>query len=179
VHSARAQARAYVCVPHVHTPALACKCLWCSLAPAARACTRMAATPTADQDCRDSNGGFTLPNGGAGRDQVAAALQTALPGHAVFVYSTLGIAFKSLGDFDTPIDYHTQCLAIAEDVRNRARAGRMRTSGMHIIQRGAFGRRSSTTRRTWRSQRIRATGRGIGNAYQSQGDFDKAIKYHT
>jgi tetratricopeptide (TPR) repeat protein len=46
-----------------------------------------------------------------------------MPGYASFVYSTLGIAYESLGDFSKAIEYHTQHLAITKEVGDRAGEG--------------------------------------------------------
>jgi hypothetical protein len=71
-------------------------------------------------------------------------------------------------------------------LRCRARLhGCIAPSATRIRIWGAFQRRSSTTRSTWRFQRRWETGRGVGAAYgnlciayKSQGHFSKAIKYH-
>jgi tetratricopeptide (TPR) repeat protein len=47
-----------------------------------------------------------------------------MPDYASFVYSTLGNAYQSQGDFSKAIKYHTQHLAIAKEVGNRAGEGR-------------------------------------------------------
>ena len=47
-----------------------------------------------------------------------------MPGIASFVYSTLGRAYLSLGDYAKAIEYHTQHLAIAKEVGDRAGKGR-------------------------------------------------------
>jgi len=43
-----------------------------------------------------------------------------MPGYASWVYCTLGNAYASLGDFNKAIEYHTQHLAIAKEVGDRA-----------------------------------------------------------
>ena len=45
--------------------------------------------------------------------EVEAGVHTAIPGHALLVYSALGSVFQSLGDLSKAIEYHTQHLAIA------------------------------------------------------------------
>jgi len=47
-----------------------------------------------------------------------------MPDYASFVYSTLGNAYQSQGDFSKAIKYHTQHLAIAKEVGNWAGEGR-------------------------------------------------------
>ena len=54
---------------------------------------------------------------------VAAAFRTSMPSIASFVYGTLGNAYNSLGDFSKAIEYHTQHLAIAKEVGDRADEG--------------------------------------------------------
>jgi len=51
---------------------------------------------------------------------VAAAVGAADPGEASFVYSALGNAHESLGDFDKAVEYHTQHLSSAQEVGDRA-----------------------------------------------------------
>jgi len=46
-----------------------------------------------------------------------------MPGYAPFVYSILGNTYHSLGDFKKAIEYHTEHLAIAKEVGNRAGEG--------------------------------------------------------
>jgi hypothetical protein len=60
-----------------------------------------------------------------------------LPGRVgTFAYCMLGIAYQSLGYSSKAIEYHTQHLAIAKEVGNRAGelAGRTRTSGMRMVR---------------------------------------------
>ena len=47
-----------------------------------------------------------------------------MPSIASFVYSTLGRAYRNLGDFHKAIEYHTLDLAIAKEVGDRAGEGR-------------------------------------------------------
>ena len=93
------------------------------VAEGARADTRTAAKPTADQmhvlkmleqlaGAADWRG--VAAQGRAART-VAAAVRTSIPGDASFVYGILGIAYQSLGDFNKAIEYHTMDLAIAKE----------------------------------------------------------------
>ena len=54
---------------------------------------------------------------------VAAAVRTSMPGYASFVYCKLGNSYLNLGDFAKAIEYHTQDLAIAKEVGDRAGEG--------------------------------------------------------
>ena len=73
---------------------------------------------------------------------LAAAVRAAEPGLAAFVYSALGNAHYSLGDFRAAIACHTEDLAIAREVGDRAGEGeRTGTSGMRIRRWGTFARR--------------------------------------
>ena len=54
---------------------------------------------------------------------LAAAVRAAEPGSAAAVYSALGLAHDSLGDFRAAIACHTQCLAIEQEVGDRAGEG--------------------------------------------------------
>jgi tetratricopeptide (TPR) repeat protein len=54
---------------------------------------------------------------------VAAAVRSSMPGDASWVYCTLGNAYQSLGDYAKAIEYHTQWLAIAKEVGDRAGEG--------------------------------------------------------
>jgi tetratricopeptide (TPR) repeat protein len=51
---------------------------------------------------------------------VAAAVQAAEPDETSFVYCALGNAHDFLGDFDKAVECHTQHLAIAQEVGDRA-----------------------------------------------------------
>jgi hypothetical protein len=82
--------------------------------------------------------------------EVAAGVHTAMPGHALLVYSALGSVFQSLGDLSKAIEYHTQHLAIAQKAGDQAGEG-----GAH----GPISRRSSTKTRNSRLHRSLATGR--------------------
>ena len=55
---------------------------------------------------------------------VAAAVRTSMPRVAAWVYRTLGNAYQKLGSFSKAIEYHTQRLAIAKVVGDRAGEGR-------------------------------------------------------
>ncbi len=47
-------------------------------------------------------------------------MRTSMPDYASFVYSTLGIAYDSLGDSSKAIEYHTKHQVIAKEVGDRA-----------------------------------------------------------
>ena len=123
--------------------------------PAARAGTRTAAKPTADQlrvlEILQQLAAAADWRGVAAQERaaraVAAAVLTLMPSITSWVYCTLDNAYDSLGDFSKAIEYHTQHLAITKEVGDRAGEG------------VAFG--------------------NLGISYQSQGDFSKAIEYHT
>ena len=104
---------------------------------AARADTRTAAKPTADQmrvlkrleqlaGAADWRG--VAAQEGAAR-ALAAAVQTSMPGCASWVYCILGNAYQSLGDFNKAIEYHGQHLAIAKEVRTGTWASRISRRG--------------------------------------------------
>jgi tetratricopeptide (TPR) repeat protein len=57
-------------------------------------------------------------------EEVAAAVRTAMPSHTAYVYSTLGSAYQTLEDFSKAIKYHTQHLAMAKEMGDRAGEGR-------------------------------------------------------
>ena len=111
---------------------------------AARADTRTAAKPTADQMrvvkmleqlAGAANWRGVAAQEGAAR-AVAAAVRTSMPSIASGVYSILGIAYYSLGDFSKAIDHHGLDLAIAKEVGDRAGEGRaygnLGTGHMHL-----------------------------------------------
>ena len=54
---------------------------------------------------------------------LAAAVRAAEPRLAAFVYSALGLAHRALGDFRAAIACHTEHLAIAREVGDRAGEG--------------------------------------------------------
>ena len=110
---------------------------------AARADTRTAPKPTADQMrvvkmleqlAGAANWRGVAAQEGAAR-AVAAAVRTSMPSIASIVYCILGIAYESLGDVSKAIEYHTQDLSIAKEV-----AGRTRTSASRTSRRGALQR---------------------------------------
>ena len=78
-------------------------------------------------------------------EEVAAAVRTAMPGHAAYVYSTLGSAYHLLGDFSKAIKYHTQHLAMAKEMADRAGEGRAhRNLGIAYQSQGDFSRAIDT-----------------------------------
>ena len=119
---------------------------------AARADTRMAAKPTADQmrvlklmQLAGAADWWGVAAQERAARAVAAAVRTSMPNTAAKVYRILGIAYHELGNIDKAIEYHTQHLAIAKEMGDRTGEG------------GAYG--------------------NLGCAYGLQGDFSKAIKY--
>ena len=105
---------------------------------------------------------------------VAAAVRTSMPGYAPFVYSILGNTYHSLGDFKKAIEYHTEHLAIAKEVGDRAgRAGRTGTSAT-----GTSERPSSTTRRTWQLQR-KEVGDRAGRAGRTRTSASRFSRWGT
>ena len=121
---------------------------------AARADTRTAAKPTAEQmrvlKMLEQLAGAADWRGVAAQERaaraVAAAVRTSMPSIASGVYSILGIAYYSLGDFSKAIDHHGLDLAIAKEVGDRAGEGTAYAN--------------------------------LGNAYRNLGDLNKAIEYH-
>ena len=85
---------------------------------AARADTRTAAKPTADQmrvlKMLEQLDGAADWRGVAAQERaaraVAAGVRTSMPGVASFVYCTLGIVFHSLGDYFKAIEYDMEHL---------------------------------------------------------------------
>jgi tetratricopeptide (TPR) repeat protein len=71
-----------------------------------------------------------LPTGGAGQRRSARPGRwqlpcgTSMPGKAAWVYCTLGNAYWSQGDYAKAIAYHTQHLAMAKEVGDRAGEGK-------------------------------------------------------
>ena len=101
-------------------------------------------------------------------------------------YGNLGIAYKSLGDFQQAIQYHQKHLQIAKDLGDRAREGRVycnlgnayqslcdfqqaiQYQQKHLQIAKDLGDRAGEGRAYC----------SLGNAYKSLGDFQQAIKYH-
>ena len=78
---------------------------------------------------------------------LARDLRLAHPAAAGAIHSMLGNAYQSLGDSSRAIEYHTQHLAIAREVGDRAGEGRAYGSlGNAYRSLGTFPGRSSTTR---------------------------------
>jgi tetratricopeptide (TPR) repeat protein len=91
-----------------------------------------AAKPTADQmrvlEILEQLAGAADWRGVAAQERaaraVAAVVRTSMQDYASFVYCTLGNAYQSQGGVSKAIEYHTQDLAIAKEVGNRAGEGR-------------------------------------------------------
>ena len=54
---------------------------------------------------------------------VAAAVRTSMPGKAAWVNSTLGRAYRKLGNFSKALEHHKEHLTMATEVGNRAGEG--------------------------------------------------------
>jgi len=118
---------------------------------------------------------------------VAAAVRTSMPSIASIVFSTLGNAYDSLGDFSKAIEYHAQHLEIAKEVGDRGGEGKAYANlGCAYQAQGGF--RKAIEYQTQclaiakevgdRAGKGRAY-RNLGNAYLSLGGYAKAIEYHT
>ena len=74
-----------------------------------------------------------------------------MPSIASFVYRTLGRAYHPLGDYVKAIEYHTQHLAVAKEVGDRAGEGRTYANlGNAYQSQGDF---SKAIDHAWRLQR--------------------------
>jgi len=101
-------------------------------AAAARAGTRTAAKPTADQmrvlrmleqlDGAADWRGVTAQERAA--RAVAAAVRTSRPSVAAWVYCTLGRAYQNLGSFSKALEHHKEHLTMTKEVGDRAGEGR-------------------------------------------------------
>jgi tetratricopeptide (TPR) repeat protein len=118
---------------------------------------------------------------------VAAAVRTSMPDCASFVYCTLGNAYDSLGGYAKAIEHHTQHLAIAKEVGDRAGEGKAYGNlGNAYQSQGGYAKAIEYHTQHLaiakevgdRAGEGRAYG-SLGNAYQSQGDYAKAIECHT
>ena len=118
---------------------------------------------------------------------VAAAVRTSMPSIASGVYSILGIAYYSLGDFSKAIDHHGLDLAIAKEVGDRAGEGKAygnlgnayQSQGDYAKAIEYHGKRLVIATEVGdRAGEGRAYA-NLGIAYDAQGDFNKAIEYHT
>ena len=99
---------------------------------AARADTRTAAKPTADQmrvlKMLEQLAGAADWRGVAAQERaaraVAAAVRTSMPSIASFVYCTLGSAYQNLGSFSKALEHHKEHLTMAKEVGDRAGEGK-------------------------------------------------------
>ena len=108
------------------------------------------------------------------------------PGMAGAIYSTLGNAHDSLGDFSQAIKYHTQDLEIAKEVGDRAGEGKTYANlGCAHQSLGDFSQ--AIKYHTQYLEIAKEVGDrageggaygGLGCAHESLGDFSQAIKYH-
>jgi hypothetical protein len=96
---------------------------------AARADTRTAAKPTADQmrvvKMLEQLAGAADWRGVAAQERaaraVAAAVRTSMPGYASFVYGTLGNAYQNLGSFSKALEHHKEHLTMAKEAQSTRR----------------------------------------------------------
>jgi tetratricopeptide (TPR) repeat protein len=116
-------------------------------AAAAPSGTRTAAKPTADQmrvlvilkQLADAADWRCVAAQERAARAVAAAVRTSMPGVAWFVWCTLGIAYRFLGDYFKAIEYHKEHLTIAKEVGDRAREGAAYGNlGIGYFSRGAY-----------------------------------------
>ena len=101
-------------------------------------------------------------------------------------YGNLGIAYKSVGDYQKAIEYHEKCLKIAKEIGDRA--GKGRAYGNLGIACQLVGDYQKAIEYYQKHLKIAKEvgdrgGEGpaygnLGNAYQSLGDCPKAIEYH-
>ena len=117
---------------------------------------------------------------------VAAAMRTSMPDYASFVYGTLGIAYRNLGNFSKALEHHKEHLTMAKEVGDRAGEGRAYGNlGIAYQSQGDFNKAvEHLTLDLAIAQEVgdRAKEGGaygnLGWAYQRQGDYAKAIEYH-
>ncbi len=102
-------------------------------------------------------------------------------------YGNLGCAYQLQGDFSQAIQYHTQCLAIAKEVGNRAEEGRAygnlgnayRLQGYYAKAIKYHAQHPAIAKELGdRAGEGRAYS-NLGCGYQLQGGYAKAIAYHT
>ena len=114
-------------------------------------------------------------------------LRVADPEVAGFILSALGNAHGRLGGFSQAIAYHTQCLAIAREVGDRAgeggaygNLGNAHYSLGNFSQAIAYHTQDLAIAREVGDRAGEGMSYGnLGNAHQSLGDFSQAIEYHT
>jgi tetratricopeptide (TPR) repeat protein len=118
---------------------------------------------------------------------MAAEVRASIPGLAASLCGTLGIAYKSLGDFSKAIEHHTKWLAIAQEVGDRAGEGRAYGHlGAAYESLGNFAKAAKCHRQHLeiakelgdRAEEGRAYG-NLGSTYQALGDFGNVIEYKT
>ena len=118
---------------------------------------------------------------------VAAAVRTSMPGKAAWVNSTLGRAYRKLGNFSKALEHHKEHLTMAKELGDRAEeGGAYGNLGNAYQSQGDF----SKVIIEYHTQHLAIAkgladwaGKGIadgdlGNGYHSQGGC-QAIKYHT
>jgi len=118
---------------------------------------------------------------------LARDVRVADPRMAGAILSKLGLAHYSLGNFSQAIAYHTQHLAIAREVGDRA--GEVNANGNLGIAHESMGDFSQAiayhkqcleiAREVGDRAREGTTYGNLGNAHYSLGDFSQAIAYHT
>ena len=91
-------------------------------------------------------------------------------------YCNLGVAYKSLGDFQKAKECHEQDLQIAKEVGNAASEGRTYCNLGCVSQ---YHRKHLFIAKEMRSEAGEKEAYGnLGNTFQSLGNFQEAIKYH-
>jgi hypothetical protein len=122
---------------------------------AARADTRTAAKPTADQmrvlKILEQLDGAADWRGVAAQERaaraVASAVRTSMPIMAAWVYCILGSAYQNLGSFSKALEHHSEHLAISKEMGDRAWEGRAygNLTATRMLRRATSARTSSTT----------------------------------
>ena len=118
---------------------------------------------------------------------LARDVRVADPGVASFILSALGNAHRSMGDFSQAIAYHTQRLAIAREVGDRAWEGKAygNLGNAHywmgnFAQAIAYHTQDLEIAREVGDRESEGTAYGnLGLAHDSMGNFSQAIEYHT
>jgi len=117
---------------------------------------------------------------------VAAAVRTSMPDKAAWVYCTLGIAYRSLGNLPKAIEYHEEHLTFSKELGNRAWEGQAYGNLGNVC----WARGDNLKAIEYHEQDLAIAkevgdraGEGqacanLGIVYHAVGDYSKAIEYH-
>ena len=110
------------------------------------------------------------------------SLRTSMPDYASFVYSTLGRAYRNLGNFSKALEHHKEHLTMVKEVGDRFREGAAYGSlGIVYCEQGDYakaiehhGQHLAIAKEVGDRAGEGGAYGNLGNAYDSQGEIGRA-----